>query len=62
MFVRAPKRWKALQFDEKVNPEIMRRFADDGIKLAPPISKTCSLILDTVRMLSGLISPQCLKN
>jgi len=35
-----PKRWKALQFDEKVNLEIMRRFAEQGIKLALPASKT----------------------
>jgi MscS family membrane protein len=35
-----PKRWKALQFDEKVNLEIMRRFADEGIKLALPASRT----------------------
>jgi MscS family membrane protein len=35
-----PRRWKALQFDEKVNMEIMRRFAAAGIKLAPPTSRT----------------------
>jgi MscS family membrane protein len=35
-----PKRWKALQFDEQVNLEIMRRFAEEGIKLALPASKT----------------------
>ena len=35
-----PKRWKSLQFDEQVNLEIMRRFAEEGIKLALPASKT----------------------
>jgi MscS family membrane protein len=35
-----PKRWKAMQFDEHVNLEIMRRFAEQGIKLALPASKT----------------------
>ena len=35
-----PRRWKALQFDEKVNLEIMRRFADEGIKLALPATRT----------------------
>ncbi len=35
-----PKRWKALQFDEQVNMEIMRRFTEEGIKLALPATKT----------------------
>ena len=35
-----PKRWKALQFDEKVNLEIMRRFGEAGIKLALPATRT----------------------
>jgi MscS family membrane protein len=35
-----PKRWKALQFDEQVNLEIMRRFADEGIQLALPATRT----------------------
>ena len=35
-----PKRWKALQFDEQINLEIMRRFADEGIKLALPATRT----------------------
>ncbi len=35
-----PSRWKAMQFDEQVNMEIMRRFSDEGIKLALPSSRT----------------------
>jgi MscS family membrane protein len=35
-----PKRWEALQFDEQVNMTIMRRFADEGIRLVPPASTT----------------------
>jgi small-conductance mechanosensitive channel len=35
-----PKRWKAVQLHQKVNLEIMRRFAEEDIKLAPPTSKT----------------------
>jgi len=35
-----PKRWKALQFDEQVNLEIMRRFAEEGIQLALPATRT----------------------
>jgi MscS family membrane protein len=34
-----PKRWQSLAFDEKVNLEILRRFAVDGIRLACPTSK-----------------------
>ena len=35
-----PRRWKALQFDEQVNMEIMRRFSEENIKLALPSSRT----------------------
>jgi MscS family membrane protein len=35
-----PRRWKAMAFDEQVNREIMRRFADAGIKFALPASRT----------------------
>ncbi len=35
-----PRRWKALAFDEQVNMEIIRRFSEEGIKLALPASKT----------------------
>ena len=35
-----PRRWKALQFDEEVNREIMRRFTEEGITLALPASRT----------------------
>jgi MscS family membrane protein len=35
-----PRRWKAIQFDETVNLAMMQRFAEAGIKLAPPTSKT----------------------
>ena len=31
-----PRRWKAMAFDEKVNREIMRRFGEEGIRLALP--------------------------
>jgi MscS family membrane protein len=34
-----PKRWKSLAFDEKVNLEIMRRFGEADIHLAPPTSR-----------------------
>ena len=34
-----PRRWIALAFDEQVNLEIMRRFGEAGIKLAPPTSR-----------------------
>jgi MscS family membrane protein len=34
-----PRRWKSLAFDEKVNLEIIRRFDEAGIKLAPPTSR-----------------------
>lgn len=35
-----PRRWKSLAFDEQVNLQIMRRFADEGIQFAIPASKT----------------------
>jgi MscS family membrane protein len=35
-----PGTWEALQFGERVNLEIMRRFAEEGIKLALPATKT----------------------
>ena len=35
-----PKRWQAMQFAQQINMEIMRRFADEGIKLALPSTKT----------------------
>ena len=35
-----PERWQALQFDERVNLEIMRRFAEEDIKLAVPATRT----------------------
>jgi MscS family membrane protein len=35
-----PRRWKAMAFDEQVNREIMRRFAEEGIRLALPSSRT----------------------
>ena len=35
-----PERWQAFQFDEQVNLEIMRRFAEEGIKLAVPATRT----------------------
>jgi MscS family membrane protein len=35
-----PRRWLAMQFDEKVNREIMRRFVEAGIRLALPASRT----------------------
>ena len=34
-----PRRWKSLAFDEKVNLEIMRRFGESDIRLAPPTSR-----------------------
>jgi len=34
-----PKSWKAMAFDQKVNREIMRRFAKEGISLAFPASR-----------------------
>ena len=34
-----PKRWESLAFDEKVNLEIIRRFGEAGIRLAPPTSR-----------------------
>ena len=41
-----PKRWLALAFDERVNLEIMRRFGEAGIKLAPPTSRVSLESLD----------------
>ena len=35
-----PKRWQSMRFDEQVNREIMRRFAEEDIKLALPATKT----------------------
>ena len=35
-----PKRWESLAFDERVNLEILRRFAAEGIRLAVPTSRT----------------------
>ena len=35
-----PERWQAFQFDEQVNLEIMRRFAEEDIKLAVPATRT----------------------
>ena len=35
-----PKRWKSLAFDERVNLEIVRRFATEGIEFAFPTSTT----------------------
>jgi MscS family membrane protein len=35
-----PRRWKAMAFDEQVNREIMRRFGEEGIRLALPASRT----------------------
>jgi MscS family membrane protein len=35
-----PKRWESLAFDERVNLEILRRFATEGIRLAVPTSRT----------------------
>ena len=35
-----PRRWQAMAFDEQVNREIMRRFAEQGIRLALPASRT----------------------
>jgi len=34
-----PRRWKAMQFDERINLEIMERFAEADIKLALPAIK-----------------------
>jgi MscS family membrane protein len=34
-----PRRWKSLAFDEKVNLEIMRRFTEADIRLAPPTTR-----------------------
>ena len=34
-----PRRWKSLAFDEKVNLEIMRRFSEADIRLAPPTTR-----------------------
>jgi MscS family membrane protein len=34
-----PRRWKAMQFDERINLEIMERFAEADIKLALPSVK-----------------------
>ncbi len=35
-----PDTWQAMQFGERINREIVRRFAQEGIKLALPASKT----------------------
>jgi MscS family membrane protein len=35
-----PKRWKSLAFDERVNLEIVQRFATEGIEFAFPTSTT----------------------
>ena len=35
-----PKRWKSLAFDERVNLEIVRRFATEGIEITFPTSTT----------------------
>jgi MscS family membrane protein len=43
-----PKRWLALAFDERVNLEIMRRFGEAGIKLAPPTSRVSLESLDPI--------------
>jgi MscS family membrane protein len=41
-----PKRWQSLAFDEQVNLDIMRRFGEAGIKLAPPTSRVSLESLD----------------
>jgi MscS family membrane protein len=41
-----PKRWQSLAFDERVNLEIMQRFGEAGIKLAPPTSRVSLESLD----------------
>jgi MscS family membrane protein len=35
-----PKVWQSLEYDERVNLEILRRFDQAGIRLAPPSSST----------------------
>jgi MscS family membrane protein len=35
-----PKRWKAMEFDERINLEIVQRLNAEGIRLVPPASAT----------------------
>ena len=35
-----PRRWKAMEFDERINLEIVQRLNAEGIRLVPPVSTT----------------------
>ena len=51
-----PKRWKAMQFDERINMEILQRLNAEGIRLVPPASAMRVSLENSGATLEGQLS------